>query len=161
MPGILIASLSGFTLLSASAQAAGTAAPAANPPAATAPKTAAPNPAAMVEQRIADLHTKLKITPAESTLWNNFATVMRGNAKHMDGLFQQRMTMAGKMTALQNMQSYAQLAQAHADGMAKLLAAFTPLYNAMPAAQKSMTDQVFDSYAARHAAAHTQKGQAK
>ncbi len=49
------------------------------------------------------------------------------------------------MTAPQNMQSYAQLAQVHADGMQKLSAAFQTLYDTFPASQKQIADAVFQN----------------
>src|SRR5512140_769283 len=43
-------------------------------------KAAAADP---VEARIKTLHSSLRITPAQEVLWNNFAQVMRENAKAM------------------------------------------------------------------------------
>ena len=40
-------------------------------------------PADPVEARIKTLHSSLHITAAQETLWNNFAQVMRENAKAM------------------------------------------------------------------------------
>jgi hypothetical protein len=37
-----------------------------------------------VENRIKDLHAQLHITPAEEPQWNQFAGVMRENAREMD-----------------------------------------------------------------------------
>ena len=51
------------------------------------------------------------------------------------------------MTALQNMQSYEQLADAHALHLQKLVAAFQSLYEAMPDQQKQLADQVFHANA--------------
>ena len=43
-----------------------------------------------VEARIKELHAQLRITPAEEPQWNEFAQVMRENARDMDQAFMQR-----------------------------------------------------------------------
>ena len=48
-----------------------------------------------VEARIKELHTKLKITPAQEELWNNVTQVMRDNAKTMEALIKARIEKAG------------------------------------------------------------------
>jgi periplasmic protein CpxP/Spy len=95
-----------------------------------------------VENRIAHLHSQLKITPAQETQWSAFADVMRSNADTMDQLFQQRQQ-AGSMSAVDDMKSYATIAQAHADGVKKLIDAFEPLYNSFSPDQKKLADQTF------------------
>jgi periplasmic protein CpxP/Spy len=95
-----------------------------------------------VEDRIAYLHSQLKITPAQETQWNAFADVMRSNGDTMGQLFKQRHD-AGSMSAVDDMKSYATIAQAHADGMKKLVDAFEPLYNSLSPDQKKLADQTF------------------
>jgi periplasmic protein CpxP/Spy len=103
-----------------------------------------------VEQHIKELHARLHITPTEETQWNQFAEVMRDNARAMDQAFKQRADQFSTMTALQNMQSYEQLAEQHAEDVKKLVPAFENLYNAMPEQQKQVADQVFRANAERH-----------
>jgi hypothetical protein len=43
-----------------------------------------------VERRIKELHSQLRITPAEQPQWDQFAKVMRQNARDMDQAFMQR-----------------------------------------------------------------------
>src|SRR5271169_1678220 len=43
-----------------------------------------------VENRIKELHAQLRITPAEEPQWNEFAQVMRENARAMDEAFKER-----------------------------------------------------------------------
>ncbi len=102
-----------------------------------------------VERRITDLHARLKITPAQEQQWSQFAQVMRDNARQMDEDFQQRSQHVQEMSALDNMQSYAKIAEAHAQDVQKLVPAFEALYNSMSAEQKHTADQVFRSYAER------------
>jgi periplasmic protein CpxP/Spy len=133
---------------------------AAAPPAATAaasPMSSHTVPGSSAEQRVEEhikqLHAQLRITPAEQPQWEQFANVMRDNARAMDRDFSQRMQQYPTMSALQNMQSYEQIAEAHAEHLQKLVPAFENLYNAMPAQQKQLTDQVFRA----NAEANTQK----
>ena len=77
---------------------------------------------------------------------------MRENARDMDQAFMQRAQQYPTMNAMQNMQSYEQIAEAHAQHLQKLVPAFDNLYNAMPEQQKKLTDQVFRANAERHAA---------
>ncbi|MGF6772124.1 protein CpxP [Paraburkholderia sp. GAS199] len=95
-----------------------------------------------VEDRIAYLHTQLKITPAQETQWNAFADVMRNNGQTMGQLFQQRKA-ATNVSALDDMKQYADIAQAHADGMKKLVDAFDPLYTSFSPEQKKLADVTF------------------
>jgi periplasmic protein CpxP/Spy len=114
-----------------------------------------------VEQHIKQLHAQLHITPAEEPQWNQFAQVMRENAQAMDQAFMQRAEQFPTMNALQNMQSYAQLAEQHAEDVKKLVPAFEALYNAMPEQQKQVADQVFRASAERHiGAAQSHRGRA-
>jgi periplasmic protein CpxP/Spy len=96
-----------------------------------------------VEHRIAELNAQLRITPAERQQWDQFAGVMRENARDMDQVVMQRVQQGQSMNALQNMQSYEQMAEAHAQHVAKLVAAFKTLYDTMPDQQKQVADQVF------------------
>ena len=104
-----------------------------------------------VEHRIKELHAQLHITPAEEPQWDQFAEVMRDNARAMDQAFRERAQGFESMNAVQNMQSYEKLAQAHAQDLEKLVPAFQKLYDAMPDQQKQLADQVFRTNAEEHA----------
>ena len=98
-----------------------------------------------IEQRITTLHTQLKITPAEETKWQAVAQVMRDNAASMEKLASDKASQSQtEMTAVDDLQTYEQFAQAHVDGLKKLVASFQTLYDAMPQSQKKLADQVFD-----------------
>jgi protein CpxP len=105
-----------------------------------------------VENHIKQLYAQLRITPAEQPQWDQFAQVMRENARDMDQAFMQRAQQYPTMNAMQNMQSYEKMAEAHVQHLQKLVPAFDNLYNAMPEQQKKLTDQVFRANAERHAA---------
>ena len=127
---------------------------AAPPPAASSPIAGHPvagkNAEERVEHRITELHAQLRITPAERQQWDQFAEVMRENARDMDQALIQRSQQFQSMNALQNMQSYEQIAEAHARHLQKLVPAFENLYNTMPDQQKRLADQVFRANAEQH-----------
>ncbi|MGH7047037.1 MAG: Spy/CpxP family protein refolding chaperone [Stellaceae bacterium] len=142
-----------------SSQPAGSAGPTASAATeATSPAAAGQSAEQRVESHITQLHQQLRITTAEQPQWNQFSAVMRGNARDMDQAIMQRAQQYSTMNALQNMQSYAKLAEAHADRMQKLVPAFAQLYDVMPEQQKKLTDQVFREHAAAHVEKRMQTG---
>ena len=108
------------------------------------------NAAERVEQRIKELHAQLRITPAERQQWDQFAQMMRENAREIDRAWIARADHFQSMNAVQNMQSYEQIAEAHARHLQKLVPAFENLYNTMPDQQKRLADQVFRANAEQH-----------
>jgi hypothetical protein len=99
-----------------------------------------------VEQRITDLHAALKITPEQEKQWNAVAQAMRENAAAMDKLVaSHRTTPPQNMSAVEDLMTYQQFAQAHVDGLKNLISSFTTLYSAMPDGQKKIADTVFDA----------------
>jgi protein CpxP len=119
------------------------------PSAAMAQASPAPAPAAKatrsdrVEARIKSLHDTLKITSAEEPQWQAVADVMRDNAKTTGTLIQQRAANAKTMTAVDDLNSYAAIADAHATGVKKLATAFTTLYASLSDPQKKLADAAF------------------
>jgi hypothetical protein len=109
-----------------------------------------------VEDRIAYLHSQLKITSAQEAQWNAFADVMRNNGQTMGQLFQQRRADTN-LSALDDMKQYATIAQAHADGMKKLVDAFDPLYTGFSPEQKKLADVTFRQPGA-HGGGHRHHG---
>lgn len=108
---------------------------------------ATPHPGSMhdegVDAHIQELHAELKITPAEETQWAQVADAIRTSAKSMDDLIQARHDNASKQNAVENLRSWTEIAQAHADGSKAVLAAFEPLYQAMSDTQRKLADEVF------------------
>jgi periplasmic protein CpxP/Spy len=102
------------------------------------------------ELRIKDMQTKLKITAAQNEQWTKVAQVMRDNAKVMDTLTQARVDRAKDMSAVDDLKSYGEIAEAHADGIKKLTPAFADLYAGMSDAQKKEADQLFRHGERRH-----------
>jgi periplasmic protein CpxP/Spy len=113
---------------------------------ATADKSSAAKTAARVdavEARIKDMHAKLKITPAQEDQWAKVAQVMRDNEKTMEPLFKAREQNAKSRTAIDDLKSYGEITDAHADGIKKFTPIFATLYASMSDTQKKDADAMF------------------
>ncbi|HLJ63555.1 MAG TPA: Spy/CpxP family protein refolding chaperone [Stellaceae bacterium] len=124
-----------------------------------APSMAATSHADRVEARIKALHDRLRVTDAQSNLWDAVAQAMRDDANTMHDLVAARRAAAKTkpMTAVDDLNSYHEITQAHADGVKKLATAFAMLYDTMTPEQKQNADTVFAQFNhKRH-----QKGAAK
>ena len=95
------------------------------------------------ELRIKDLHAKLKITSAQEEQWGKVAQAMLDDAKIMDALTQTRVDHAKDMTAVDDLKSYGEIADAHANGIKKLTPVFADLYTSMSDVQKKEADTLF------------------
>ncbi len=95
------------------------------------------------EARIKSLHKQLGITAAQEPQWQAVADVMRGNGKAIGALIEQREANAKTMTAIDDLNAYAAIADAHAANVKKLIPAFSALYATMSDAQKKNADAVF------------------
>ncbi len=100
----------------------------------------------MVEQRIKTLHSKLGITSSEETEWGAVAQTMRDNEATIHQLVMTRHQAPDSLSAIDDLQSYEDITQAHADGIKKLIAAFQPLYNDMSDNQKAVADDTFRGF---------------
>ncbi len=108
-----------------------------------------------VNRLITHLHQELKITPAQESLFQKVADVMRENAETMGSMAKQRADAAKTATAVDDLKSYAAISDAHADGTKKMITAFQPLYDSMSEDQKKTADQEFrDHYATHHRDRH-------
>lgn len=127
-----------------------TAAPVA--PAAAAPSTAAaPSPkmmaktkqrAEMRDQRIAAMHKRLNLTPAQETLWTPVAQAMRDNGAAYDAII---VKIPGeKMSAVDHLKAFQAMADEHAAGLARLITPFSALYAALDTKQKALADELFE-----------------
>ena len=105
-----------------------------------------------VEARITNMHAKLKITQAQEVQWANVAQVMRDNEKAVEPLIKARKENAKTMTAVDDLKSYGEITDAHADGIKKFTPVFATLYDTMSDAQKKESDAVF-----RHGGPKTSK----
>jgi len=108
-------------------------------------KPAAAQSGDRVEQRIKDLHDKLKITADEQPQWDAFVKVTRENEEKIHTLVEARHANE-TATAVDDLKSYKEIADAHAEGFSKLIPAFEDLYNKMTPDQKANADDVFRTY---------------
>lgn len=99
-----------------------------------------------VEDRIKTLHAKLNLTPEQEDLWNTVAQAMRDSETEISTLIHERHENGGKLTAVEDLQSYQKIAQAHADGLGKVASAFSDLYDKMSDDQKANADKVFGGF---------------
>ena len=110
-----------------------------------------------VELRIKNMHTKLMITPAQEEQWSKVAKVMQDDAKTMDTLTQARVDHAKDMNAVDDLKSYGEITEAHADGIKKLTPVFADLYASMSDAQKKEADTLFRHGDQKHGHKHGHK----
>jgi periplasmic protein CpxP/Spy len=99
------------------------------------------------------LHAQLHITAAQDAQWRTFADTMRENARAIDQAAAQRADQLATMNAVQDLQSYEQLTEAHVERLQKLIPAFQALYNVMPPEQQQIADRIFRGSAERRAQA--------
>jgi hypothetical protein len=120
-----------------------------------APKPAAKSlGSAAIERRIAELHSRLAISPAQQQPFDAFAQVMRENSQRMATLVTKGMEGASAADAVGQLRLYTVMAQAHADNMQRLTAAFSALYDALSPDQKRRADvSLRDFVKSRRAAA--------
>jgi hypothetical protein len=103
------------------------------------PPEAAPAQGNEIESQIADLQKKLRITTAQQPLFDAFAQIMRQNAQALDAEMRQQQQKSGT-TAVDDLRASAQLAEAEAEGLKRLLPAFQSLYDSLPDPQKRLAD---------------------
>ena len=108
--------------------------------AASAPKASSVD---RTEARILQLHSTLKITPAQEEVWKALTQVMRENAKTLDELSKARADKTKPMNAVEDLKSYSQILDAHAEGAKKFVTAFEELYASMSDEQKKNADSIF------------------
>jgi hypothetical protein len=96
-----------------------------------------------VEKHIKALHDRLKITAPEETEWNAVARTMRESARELDAAIDKRRAIAMTASAVDDLNAYSDIAQAHADGVKRLAGVFGPLYAAMSESQKKAADAIF------------------
>lgn len=103
----------------------------------------APHGDSHVQARITQLHKELKITKDQESDWSALAQDMRDNAHAMASEMQARATTKA-MNAVDNLKSYAKIADTHAEGLKKIVPDFEKLYASMSPAQKKTADTVFN-----------------
>ena len=98
---------------------------------------------AKIESHIQDMHAKLGITAEQEEQWKLVAQVMRDNEAAIAPLIEQRKANTNAMTAIDDLNSYAQISAAHVEGIRNFTTAFTTLYAVMSESQKKDADTMF------------------
>ncbi len=104
-----------------------------------------------IEARIAELHKVLAIKPDQEPKWRAVADQMRKNGAAIENASAKRREAFEKMNAIEDLKSYQELSETHAEGMKQLVMVFTPLYQAMTPDQKTAADSAFHRYNRRAA----------
>jgi Spy/CpxP family protein refolding chaperone len=121
------------------------------PAAAPGADNAAKKPMEQSEKRIKELQAKLQLTPAQEPQWEAFVQAEREAAQQVSQLIQQRDQNLQSMNAVDDFRSYEQIADAHADGLKKVVSAFQALYDSLSDTQKQTADALFADRIAKHA----------
>lgn len=116
-------------------------------PAVSAPAEA--NQAEVVERRLAALHRRLGITPAQQPLWERFAAVVRQNSQQRQVNQAERARRSEAATAVNELRYYAGLAQEHAGELQHLIPVFEALYANMTPEQKAAADRTMQQFLAQ------------
>lgn len=148
----MVGALGAFVLFANPAALLAQPAPAA-PAAAHSPRSAIEH----VDARIAELHKRLRITPAQESQFKAYADVMRSNAEAMDALFKERAQRTGTNAADaadSRLHWYARLTAAHAEAVGKLVPVFDALYQSLSEQQKKTADAVFQQQLQQRRAPH-------
>ncbi len=103
-----------------------------------------------VDGLIQHLHDNLMITHSQEQLWQAVAKIMRENADTLNALAKTRAERADTANAIDDLKSYAEISEAHANGTKRLLPAFEALYNSMSAEQKQKADAEFRGHYRGH-----------
>ncbi len=108
-----------------------------------------------VEGRIADLHRRLLITPAQEPQFKAYADDMRANAQKIQTLFDER-AKETDMSAVGRLRWVARLTRAHADNLDNLIPVFEALYQTLSDRQKQLADSAFEEIRQRRPAQRAQ-----
>jgi hypothetical protein len=103
---------------------------------------------ARVEGRIANLHSRLGINPAQEPAFDALAAVMRANGRVLDTLLQQRIRDQSD-SAVDSLHWYERLTHAHAEALTSFVPAFDRLYAVLSPEQRKTADAIFRRFAER------------
>lgn len=98
-----------------------------------------------VEERIRTLHDKLHLTSDQEDQWRKVARIMRENERDIHRLVERRHE-EEPATAVDDLRSYEEIADAHAQGLRNLIPAFQSLYKNLSDEQKENADDIFGTF---------------
>jgi hypothetical protein len=100
-----------------------------------------------IEGRLAFLKAELNITPQQESLWNDYASAVRDNAKSVATRCSSMMKQddASKQSLLDRLDAQEQFVAARLDALRAVSKALKPLYGALSEEQKQLADQLIRS----------------
>ena len=94
------------------------------------------------DRRLADLHQRLGITPAQEPAWTEFAATMREVADHDRNLARERDRDHAPMNAVQRLELRQHMMERRSADLDRMLHALRPLYASFSDDQKRIADQL-------------------
>jgi hypothetical protein len=110
----------------------------------------------LLEKHIAHLHNALKVSAAQEEQWKPVAQTMRDNETAIHSLIAQKQAMMATQSAVDDLNSYAEIVAAHAEASKKLATVFAGFYASLSDDQKKTADEFFREHKRRasHMAKH-------
>ena len=106
-----------------------------------------------VDRHIAHLHDALKVTPQQEEQWKPVAQTIRDNQRAIHDLVKDKRTKLDTQSAVEDLNAYSEIAEAHAVASKKLADAFGTFYAGLSVEQKKVADEFFRDHK-RHGAMH-------
>jgi hypothetical protein len=101
------------------------------------------DPAVMLENRIAEMHDAIGVTPGQEPQWKQVAQIMRDNEKAMADAMRAHMGPNRPQNAVDALKANAEMAALHDQGSHHLLDAFTAFYGQLGPDQRKAADEQF------------------
>ena len=119
-----------------------------------------------VEGRIAFLRAELKITDAQTAVWNTFADALRGNAKKLGAMRTSMMSSSGggqpkEPTIIERVESQERWMQARLEGVRTMKTALSKLYESLTDDQKKSANELLAPHIGMMAMMRAQMGPAQ
>ena len=95
------------------------------------------------DERIARMHDRLRIAPAQEELWGKVAQVMRDNRASFHASLGDKRRDADTTSAVDDLKSFQIIADEHSNGLRKLIPAFEALYAIRTPEQQKRADRVY------------------
>ncbi|MCQ8240646.1 Spy/CpxP family protein refolding chaperone [Rhizosaccharibacter radicis] len=105
--------------------------------------------AARIESNLTALHRALAITPAQDPLWQTFADTLRRNVGRLDIVYAEREARNGRVSAVDDLGSYARLETIAAQNAQTMIGPFRALYDSFTDAQKRIADSTLRRFTDR------------
>lgn len=99
-------------------------------------------PGERIDRRLAFLHQRLGITPAQEAAWTDFATELRNTATAAERDREIRGSERGPMSAVQRLELQQRMLEKRSADLDRELHALRPLYASFSDAQKRVADQL-------------------